>query len=348
MNAGTRCVIMWYHDKSTFYVHDRWIVYWQKTSRKGPKPKPKGKDVLLMVADFVSADYGWLTSLDSAESARVLFKAGKNCEGYFTNENILEQAKKAMNILQCHYPNEDYIFIYNNASTHLKRSPIFFSAKVPITNRATGKPVYGLDGQTALTKKIPMAGAKFADGSLQSLYFLFSHKRAGVFKSMKNILQEHRIDVTGLRAQCDMDFKCEPPTLNCCCHWILFNQPDFAKVKFCLETHCEKQGFRALFFPKFHCELNPIEQCWRHSKHEYRMYPESSLKADLECNVVKALRTVSVISICRFFTCMWRFIDGYRYGLTGKVVAYAEKKYCGHRALPRLILKDSSLRVSLR
>jgi hypothetical protein len=73
-----------------------------------------------MVADFVSADYGWLSSPNGKEHARVLFKAGKNREGYFTNEDILAQAEKAMDILQKHYPNEDHILVFDNAKTHLK------------------------------------------------------------------------------------------------------------------------------------------------------------------------------------------------------------------------------------
>jgi len=51
-----------------------------------------------MVAHFVSADYGWLQSPDGKETACVHFKAGKNREGYFTNENILKQTQTAMDL----------------------------------------------------------------------------------------------------------------------------------------------------------------------------------------------------------------------------------------------------------
>ena len=33
-----------------------------------------------------------------------------------------------------------------------------------------------------------------------------------------------------------------------------------------------KLGFRVLFIPKFHCELNPIERCWGTAKHYTRHY----------------------------------------------------------------------------
>jgi transposase len=42
-----------------------------------------------------------------------------------------------------------------------------------------------------------------------------------------------------------------------------------------LETACEARGFRAIFLPKFHCELNFIEQCWGYSKRVYREMTES-------------------------------------------------------------------------
>ena len=68
----------------------------------------------------MSADYGWLQLPDGLEEAQVLFKAGKNCEGYFTSEDILKQTEKAINILEKYYPNEDHVLVYDNTTTHLK------------------------------------------------------------------------------------------------------------------------------------------------------------------------------------------------------------------------------------
>ena len=46
-----------------------------------------------MVADFVSADYGWLQSPNGKEHMHVLFKAGKAQDGYFTNDDIVAQTR---------------------------------------------------------------------------------------------------------------------------------------------------------------------------------------------------------------------------------------------------------------
>ena len=85
-----------------------------------------------MVADFISADYGWLHSPDGSQQAWVLFKAGKAREGYFTNNDILQQATHAMDILQEHYLSENHVFVFDNATTHLKWADNAFSAcKMP-------------------------------------------------------------------------------------------------------------------------------------------------------------------------------------------------------------------------
>jgi hypothetical protein len=84
------------------------------------KPYAKDEGTSLMVADLVFADYGWLRSPDGKKAAHVLFKAGKNKERYFMNEDILKQVKTAMDILEKHYLDDDHVFIFDNATTHQK------------------------------------------------------------------------------------------------------------------------------------------------------------------------------------------------------------------------------------
>ncbi|GJE94098.1 hypothetical protein PsYK624_102660 [Phanerochaete sordida] len=357
-----RRVVLWYHDESTFYAHDRRLVYWQKGGGS-KQPRPKGEGASLMVADFVSADYGWLASPDGKETAQVFFKAGKNRQGYFESEDVLAQATIAMDILQRHYPHDDHILIYDNAPTHKKRSAdcpsalhmsmgptkkqdFYFGVEVPVRDAKTKKPLYKPDGKLEKTK-IPMTGARLPDGSSQSLYFPEGHPQAHVFKGMEIVLAERGIDVSKLPAQCG-NFKCAPPALDCCCRRVMYNQPDFQEAVSLLEIHCKERGFQVLFLPKFHCELNPIEQCWGTAKRAYRMYPDSSLEAVLETNVAQALAVVDICTIRRFFTRTRRFMDGYRYGLTGKAAAYAERKYSGHRVLPGIdVLEELELEGQL-
>lgn len=119
LNQHTRRTIVWNHDESTFYANDHCKICWVHKDET-VVPYAKGEGASLMIADFVSPDYGWLWSPDGKEEAQVLFKAGKACEGYFTNEDILQQANNAMDILEKHYPDEDHVLLFDNATTHLK------------------------------------------------------------------------------------------------------------------------------------------------------------------------------------------------------------------------------------
>ena len=222
--------MVWFHDECTFYANDWRIVHWVHKSEKAV-PRAKGKGASLMVADFVSADYGWLKSTDGVQSTRVLFKAGKQREGYFTNADILSHAGTAMDILNQDYRDEDYVLVFNNATTHLRREEDVLSAtKMPKFTPKVGKnwgvevdeldedcnPVHGTNGKV-LKMQVKMDNTKFADGSSQSLYWPEGHERAGIFKGMAAILVERGfVDVYNLRAQCK-DFKCAPDTTNCCC-----------------------------------------------------------------------------------------------------------------------------------
>ncbi|KAF9461006.1 hypothetical protein BDZ94DRAFT_1374217 [Collybia nuda] len=326
-------LVIWFHDESTFYAHDHRRKKWIHKSQKAV-PYAKGEGASLMVADFVSADYGWLRSPDGSESARVLFKAGKAREGYFTSDDIMKQASAAMDIVQKHFPDEDHLFVYDNATTHLKRPDDALSARKmskgvskPGTNFGVerlvigenGKPVYTPDGKI-LKEKVNMANGKFADGTEQEFYFPDNHPtHPGLFKGMANILTERGFSGVqgkqGKWAQCGKNFSCVPGATDCCCRRILYSQPDFVNVESLLETECK--------------------QCWGYAKCRYRYYPPSSKKEDLKKNVTNCLDGVPLTSMRRFSTRSCRFMDAYYKGLDGKQAAWAAKKF---RGVPESIL----------
>ncbi|KIK79762.1 hypothetical protein PAXRUDRAFT_53291, partial [Paxillus rubicundulus Ve08.2h10] len=124
----------------------------------------------------------------------------------------------------------------------------------------------------------------------------------------------------------------------CCCHRILFNEPDFLNVESLLETQCCECGFHMIFLPKFHCELNFIEMCWGYAKQIYQLNPPSSKEADLEQNVITALAAIPLTMI--FAMHSWRFMAAYKCGLDGAQPAWAVKKYCGHCVLPETLMAD--------
>jgi hypothetical protein len=132
---------------------------------------------------------------------------------------------------------------------------------------ANGKSVHRPDG-VVLKHKVQMSPGKYADGTPQSLYYDEGHEHAGVFKGMGVILEERGIEgALKIQAECPK-FQCERGAVHCCCR-RMYDEPDFVGVESLLEIACKARGFHANFFPKFHCELNFIEQCWGYSKHIY-------------------------------------------------------------------------------
>ncbi|KAJ7455630.1 hypothetical protein B0H11DRAFT_2322407 [Mycena galericulata] len=229
MVASGKRVVIWYHDESIFYAHDRTRKSWRHKDAS-IKPHKKGEGASLMVADYISADFGWLVGPKTGRSARVILKPGKNRDGYFTSDDILAQARVAMDILTEFGDDIKHVFVYDNATTHRKRADDALSARkmpksTPVPYKTAknagqmrpnflvertarspeGQPIYNPDG-TLLKEKIPMTGASFADGHPQSLYFE-NGPHAGMFKGMERILTERGYNVKGKKAEC-LNFQC--------------------------------------------------------------------------------------------------------------------------------------------
>jgi hypothetical protein len=114
---------------------------------------------------------------------------------------------------------------------------------------------------------------------------------------MKNILEERGFtDIASKRAECP-NFKCVDPNASCCCHRILFNQPDFTGQKPAIVELIESQGHLVFFYPKFHCELNFIEQCWGCAKYHFRGLPLTNTEAQMEKNIRSCLDAVDIIKM---------------------------------------------------
>jgi hypothetical protein len=319
-----RQTVIWWHDESIFYANDRQKVHWVHVSETAT-PKRKGEGVSIMVADFVSADYGWLQAPNGA-NVRVVLKPGKGREGYFTNERFLQQVRNAMDILEVHYPNEDHVFVFDNATTHLKQAEDAISARsMPKWPSQPGKPNFQIErtvcdasgnvvytpGGKPAKEKVNMAGGRLPDGSPQSFYFPEGHEKAGRFKGMAVILEERGYaNAAQLLAQCK-DFNCpkvpEPERQLCCCRRILYNEPDFKSIHSLVEQECIQRNFKLLFLPKFHCELNFIEQCWGYAKCVYRNFPPSKSETEMEIYIMQALASVPVETMRQlvfYFECM--------------------------------------------
>jgi len=277
-----------------------------------------------MYADFISADFGYLRLPDGSMQARKILRPGKNRDGYFTNEDIIAQAKQAAIIVKQQWPNIRHVFIYDNASTHAKRPDGALSArKMPKYTSKRGQnwlvernkihpitrqPMRHSDG-LFVKERIPMDDTiNPCMGQRQALYYSADHPRSpSLFKGMAQLLIERGFDpqlfrrhgtAGALRANCP-GFKCVDTSLTsrCCTRCILYNEPDFRQVISLLELAMQQHDIAVIFLPKFHCELNPIEQCWGYAKRIYRLNPDSSKQEALEANALAAVESVPLSSM---------------------------------------------------
>jgi len=79
----------------------------------------------------------------------------------------------------------------------------------------------------------------------------------------------------------------------------MFTQPDFVSQKSQLEECITARGHICDFYPKFHCELNFIEQYWGAVKYHYRSTQHTSDIEAMEKNVIACLDDVALLQIRR-------------------------------------------------
>ena len=111
----------------------------------------------------------------------------------------------------------------------------------------------------------------------------------------RGFLNAHKLPV-----QCK-NFKCVDTlaTALCCCHRILYNQPDFQAQQPELIEFIESRGHKVIFYPKFYCELNFIEQIWGAAKYRYRLLPIPSTIKIMEEYIRDCLDAVTLQTIRR-------------------------------------------------
>lgn len=184
------------------------------------------------------------------------------------------------------------LFLYDNAPGHLKRAPDALSARKIVRNP---HPTW-----TPTPNGPRMRNGQFADGREQEFYFPADHPTMpGWFKGSELILRERGLYRHGMNSACAK--ACFDTAQNdCCCRKVLFCQPDFVNQKSALEELITARGHICDFYPKFHCELNFIEQYWGAAKYRYRSTPSTSTFQVMRENVKACLDDVPPLQILRF------------------------------------------------
>jgi len=246
-----------------------------------------------MVSDFIDEVSGYLKF--GNEAARLYLE--HQTDGYFTNDLFLEQVSKAMNIFERKYPGMIGMFIFDNASSHCKKSDdVLNPDKMNVS-----------DGG-----KQPFMRDTVWNGQIQKMTL-----EDGTQKGMKCVLEERGIDTHKMKADKMReelrkfeDFNCDGVPL--------------------VEEMVTERGHMCVFIPKFHCELNPIERCWCHAKRFTRAHCNGSI-IRLRKIVPEGLGSVSADLLRRFFLTCKDYERAYREGHTCSTVDRQVKEYKSHR-----------------
>ena len=211
-----------------------------------------------MLSDFIDEVGGFLEIGDMKTQATL----EPQKDGYFTNDQFVNQVDKAMSIFEAKYPGAQGLFLFNNAPSHRK-----FASDALNVHSLNVWP----GGKQAKLRDI------IWQGHPQCLT-----QPDGQPKGMRLVLEEHGIDTKGWTAK---EMRAE-----------LALHEDFRNEKTVVEKVVEERGHICIFIPKFHCELNPIERVWCHAKKHVRANSNGTVPR-LRKLVPKSLSTVDVTLI---------------------------------------------------
>ena len=156
--------------------------------------------------------------------------------------------------------------------------------------------------------KQPKMRATVCGGVVQKLV-----NECGIPRGMRAVLEERGVDTTGMRVKEMRE--------------ALKTFTDFKEQKTILQEYIEQRGHICMYYPKFHCELSPIERVWCQSKKHTRAFADGTITR-LQRIVPEGLDSVTAQQIKKFFkTCQ----NAYREGGTGREVEERVKLYKSHR-----------------
>ena len=307
-----RKLVLLYHDESSFHANEGPSWQWAEEGKLAIRPKSIGRGI--MVSDFITEHDGFLALTDEEhecakakypaipQSARVLFKYGAQSEGYWNCEKFLIQVENAAQIAEIKYPKEEYTVTF-------------------ILDQSSGHTAYPEDALNAHRMNVSDGGKQpkrrdtIWNGQVQSMV-----NASGEPKGLKTVLEERNVDTSRMN-KADM-IK------------VLENMHDFKVQKTRAEELISRHGYRCIFLPKYHCELNPIERVWGQAKRFTRANCDYTY-GGLEKTITPAFESVSIELIRKYFRRVREYHRAYREGNCGGVeVESAVKLYKSHRRVP--------------
>ena len=311
--SADKNLVLIYHDETTFHSNEGRKAGWHVKGEWPLLPKDQGRS--LMVSDFMD-EFGGFLALTEEEVkrrdeedptvpllAREVIEVGAQHDGYYDSDKFCRQVTKAARIAAFKYPPErfDVYFVFDQAKTHTA-----YTADALIASRMNVKP----GGEQPVMRVSPFV----VNGAPQRMVL-----PDGTPKGLKMVLEERGVDVRKMKKE-DMVAK-------------LATFDDFKNEKNKVQRLLIQFEIRALFLPKFHPELNPIERVWGKAKVYTRDRCDYSFPS-LQRMVAPALASVTLDQIRKYFRKSRDYVNAFKDGHTGYEADKVIKDYRSHRRVP--------------
>jgi len=322
----TQPLILVTHDECIFSAYDGSRNLWIPDGEQPLRKKGNGRSI--HVSEFLTDICGCLAvsdemqvSDDFPKEACIIMFPGKNNDGWWKADDLVNQVvERAIPIFEARFPGCQALFAFDNASSHATFSPDALIAKY--MNLSPG-------GKQPKMRRTYFGDERFQQDMIFPLDYHIPKLR-GQPKGLKQVLTERGLWPDG-------GLKLEEARK------IMSQQPDFLAQKGRMEEVIVAARHKIVFYPKFHCELNYIENFWGAAKKFSRSNCDYSWTG-LQRTVPLALASVSLTSIRRYARKAFHYMDVYRKGLTGKAAEFAVKKYCSHRRVPDSVLQSVEIK----
>ncbi|ETV65861.1 hypothetical protein H257_17501 [Aphanomyces astaci] len=318
-------VVWMTHDESIFYANDDGGMVWTNTAHLDLPKKGRGRSI--MVSDFVCPCHDRLFMLGDSEPLFITedLHVGKAQEGYWTSEHVIKQVtQRVLPACAALHPGCAALFTFDQSTNHASYAADALRTSSMNLNPGGKQPRLrdGWYGSSQIDQAITFP----EDHPDQSL--------RGLTKGVKSVLVERGAWDNVMLLTCGnvVSMPPFPELLRYCARHCLASHADFRSQNSILE---EAAGHVCLFFPKYHCELNPIESYWGAAKRHARSNCDYSWNGLVQC-VPRSLESVSLVSIRKFFHRCSHLIQAYSYGLEYNMSKCAHKQYKCHRRIPQV------------
>jgi hypothetical protein len=297
------------HDECCFNSNEDVSRTWAEEKNQS-SCKSKSKGAGMMVSAFISEIDGpqlEYTMAAGGELLQLYTLLEYGTEGYWTSDKMMEQMAIVGPACMEKFDYAICLFKFDHSSNHTAFADDALNAMEMNSSDGGSQPV--------------MRDTKWRKDGEGEYTFQSMVTSSGKQKGLKTVLQERGINVDGFAKQALVD--------------LMAAEEDFkGQLNRIQDYFINTLGAQCVFYPKFHCEISPIEPYWGAAKIFARQHCRYNI-AGLRIVVPMALRAVCLSSIARFFAKCRRTEQLYREGAASidmnKLLNFGSHRYKSHR-----------------